>query len=83
MAMESQHHLKYKGRLQYGLFLKGIGLSMEEAIRFLEFFSDKKWSGFSKSESSIKGRREKSPEEEKSPKPPKGANSGSDSLPQA
>ena len=40
--METQHHLKYKGRLQYGLFLKGIGLSMEEAIRFLEFFSDKK-----------------------------------------
>ena len=33
MAMETQHHLKYKGRLQYGLFLKGIGLSMEEAVR--------------------------------------------------
>ena len=34
MAIDNQHHLKYKGRLQYGLFLKGIGLTMEEAIRF-------------------------------------------------
>ncbi len=33
MSMDKDHHLKYKGRLQYGLFLKGIGLSMEEAIR--------------------------------------------------
>jgi DNA primase large subunit len=33
MALETTHHLKYKSRLQYGLFLKGIGLSMEEAIR--------------------------------------------------
>lgn len=34
MSMDKDHHLKYKGRLQYGLFLKGIGLSMEEAIRY-------------------------------------------------
>ena len=26
--------MKYKARIQYGLFLKGIGLSMENAIRF-------------------------------------------------
>ena len=33
-TLESTHHLKYKARLQYGLFLKGIGLSLEDAIRF-------------------------------------------------
>ena len=33
-SLDSTHHLKYKARLQYGLFLKGIGLSMEDAIRF-------------------------------------------------
>ena len=33
-ALEKTHHLKYKARLQYGLFLKGIGLSMDDAIRF-------------------------------------------------
>jgi len=32
--LEKTHHLKYKSRLQYGLFLKGIGLSMDDAIRF-------------------------------------------------
>ena len=33
-ALEKTHHLKYKARLQYGLFLKGIGLSMDDALRF-------------------------------------------------
>lgn len=33
-CLDTSHHLKYKARLQYGLFLKGIGLSMEDAIRF-------------------------------------------------
>jgi len=33
-SLEDAHHLKYKARLQYGLFLKGIGLSMDDAIRF-------------------------------------------------
>ena len=33
-ALEATHHIKYKARLQYGLFLKGIGLSMDDAIRF-------------------------------------------------
>ena len=33
-TLEKTHHLKYKSRLQYGLFLKGIGLSMDDAIRF-------------------------------------------------
>lgn len=32
--LEKNHHLKYKSRLQYGLFLKGIGLSLDDAIRF-------------------------------------------------
>ncbi|KAG7885735.1 hypothetical protein KL938_000767 [Ogataea parapolymorpha] len=30
----SDHHLKYQGRQQLSLFLKGIGLSAEEALRF-------------------------------------------------
>merc|ERR1719323_2361265 len=33
-TLDSTHHLKYRARLQYGLFLKGIGLSLEDAIRF-------------------------------------------------
>ena len=28
------HHIKYKSRLQYGLFLKGIGLTLEDALKF-------------------------------------------------
>ena len=32
--LRSTHHLKYFGRLQYGLFLKGIGVTLEDSIRF-------------------------------------------------
>lgn len=33
-ALATSHHLKYEGRRQYGLFLKYIGLSVEEAVVF-------------------------------------------------
>lgn len=32
--LKETHHLKHMGRMQYGLFLKGIGLSMEDALLF-------------------------------------------------
>lgn len=34
MTLRKNHHLKHFGRLQYTLFLKGIGLSLEECITF-------------------------------------------------
>jgi len=33
-GLTADHHLKHKGRLQLGLFLKGAGLPLEEAMRF-------------------------------------------------
>ncbi|KAB0797933.1 hypothetical protein PPYR_08926 [Photinus pyralis] len=32
-VLRSTHHLKYRCRLQYGLFLKGLGLSLEECLK--------------------------------------------------
>lgn len=32
--LKSESHLKYGGRMQYGLFLKSLGLSMDDAILF-------------------------------------------------
>jgi len=34
ISLREQHHLKYEGRQQYGLFLKGIGLNLEDALSF-------------------------------------------------
>jgi len=33
-TLMTQHHLKYKARIQYGLFLKGIGMTLEDSIKF-------------------------------------------------
>lgn len=32
-ALRAKHHLKHFSRLQYGLFLKGIGVTLEDALR--------------------------------------------------
>ncbi len=31
-TLRKEHHLKHFARLQYGLFLKSIGLTMEQAL---------------------------------------------------
>jgi len=33
-SLRRDAHLKYRGRLQYSLFLKGIGLSLDESLAF-------------------------------------------------
>ena len=33
-VLTTSHHIKYKARLQYGLFLKGIGMTLEDAMKF-------------------------------------------------
>lgn len=33
-ALKTDHHLRHNARIQLGLFLKGIGLSLEDALTF-------------------------------------------------
>lgn len=35
-SLKQYHHLKHYGRLQYNLFLKGIGLPVEESLKFFK-----------------------------------------------
>jgi DNA primase large subunit len=42
LNLKSNHHLKYNGRLQFGLFLKALGLPLEESLQFWrKMFSEK------------------------------------------
>merc|ERR1712003_162762 len=43
--IKKNHHIKHGGRMQYGLFLKGIGLSLEDALAFWRSEFTKKISG--------------------------------------
>lgn len=43
--LRSHHHLKHAGRMQYGLYLKGIGLSLEDALEFWQGHFTKAMSG--------------------------------------
>ena len=33
-ALRETHHMKHWGRQQFGLFLKGIGLTLQDALKF-------------------------------------------------
>ena len=33
-ALTTQHHLRNSGRIQYGLYLKGLGVTLEDALHF-------------------------------------------------
>lgn len=33
-SLRNTHHMKHNGRIQYGLFLKGIGVTLEDSLRF-------------------------------------------------
>ncbi|CAB4068170.1 PRI2 [Lepeophtheirus salmonis] len=35
-TLTNDHHIKYRARIQYGLFLKGIGLTLEDALSFFK-----------------------------------------------
>ncbi|XP_069742189.1 DNA primase large subunit isoform X2 [Narcine bancroftii] len=34
MALRDNHHLRHGGRMQYGLYIKGLGLTLEQALQF-------------------------------------------------
>jgi DNA primase large subunit len=43
--LKQDSHLKHSGRMQYGLFLKGIGLKLEDALAFWKYHFAKKIGG--------------------------------------